>query len=319
MIPHVAHVYWGQDDLPFLRFLTLWSFASLNPHWTIKLHEPEPLADVLEVTWDTPEHRGAKASARSYRAWLEAVPNLEVVRHPASRYPEGLSQVHRSDLLRWEVLATEGGIWSDMDILWGRPMSEVRVLEECKAFVCAWNQGGSVAHSGRLIPLPAHSIGFLGSSPGAYPYEQAWALARRHMKQSAGEHYQALGNQLLAQVCPLGRELPDGTVNLSRHVVYPYSWATIREFLASSKTVSFRPETVGVHWYAGDPISTHYVAERVHEDFIDSDKPSGLFAFVRHLLARYPLPRAEALLSAPESGILTTRPAPLSSTRADGR
>ena len=61
------------------------------------------------------------------------------------------------------------------------------------------------------------------------------------------------------------------------------------------------------------------MAERVHEDFIDSDKPSGLFAFVRHLLARYPLPRAEALLSAPESGILTTRPAPLSSTRADGR
>lgn len=308
VIPRVAHFYWGQDDLPFLRFLTLWSFANLNPDWTLVLHEPETFTD-LERTWETPEHRGTGRSVRNYRPFLSAIHNLSVVRHSDRRFPEGLSHVHRSDLLRWELLATEGGVWSDMDIAWGKPLEQVPDVATSRAFVCFWPQAGAWSHS----------IGFLGSEPGAHPYAEAWALAREHVTALAGRHYQTLGSQLMMRVCPIDRPLPEGTTNLSRHVVYPYTWVSIREWIASAKQVSFRPETVGVHWYAGDPVATHYVRERVHEDFADSDRPSGLFAFVRHLLGRFPLPTSPALLSSSESGILDQSPAPLSSPREDGR
>lgn len=305
MIPRVAHFYWGQDDLPFLRFLTLWSFANLNPDWTLVLHEPERLSGSLERTWETPEHRGAGQSARNYRPWLGTIPNLKVERHDTSRFPQGLSHVHRSDLLRWQLLAERGGVWSDMDIAWGKPVDLVPDVATSRAFVCFWPQAGAWSHS----------IGFLGSEPGAYPYAQAWALAREHVTANAGRHYQTLGSQLMMRVCPMDRALPEGTTNLSRHVVYPYTWVSIREWIASAKQVSFRPETVGVHWYAGDPVATHYVRERVHEDFADQARPSGMFAFVRHLLSRFPLP----LLSSRESAILSQSPVPLSSPRDDGR
>ena len=305
MIPKIAHLYWGQDDLPFLRFLTVWTLANLNPDWRIVLHEPVKLGGVLDRTWDTPEHKGVRRSARSYRAYLTKIPNLEIRVHEDSKFPRGLSHVHRSDLLRWELLATEGGIWSDMDILWSRPLDQVPEIRTHEAFVCAWQQGTALVHS----------IGFLGSAPDTQPYARAWKIARAHASEAAGAHYQALGNQLLAQAFPPELETSPGVANLSRHVVYPYTWLTIREWIASAKEVSFRPETVGVHWFAGDAIATHYAMERVHEDFADPGRPSGLFASVRHALECHPLP----VLSASGSGILTPRPVPLSSPRDDGR
>lgn len=305
VIPHIVHTYWGQDDLPFLRFLTLWSVGHLNPGWRIVLHEPERPDASLVRTWDTPEHRGTRPSARNYRPWLAHVPNLEIRKYPEGAFARGLSHVHRSDLLRWRVLAEEGGLWSDMDILYSQPLSRVPLLETSRALVCIWAQGGHLTHS----------IGFLGSEPGMEPYATAWAIAQGHNVPAAGEHYQALGNQLLARVCPPERPLGPGIVNLPRHVVYPYSWLTIREWIASAREVSFRPETIGVHWYAGDPVSTHYATERVHEDFADTSRPSGLFALVRHVLERFPLP----VLSPAESGILSPSHDPRSAPRADER
>lgn len=304
MIPRVAHCYWGQDDLPFLRFLTIWSFAALNPDWQIVLHEPEIPDGLLRRTWQTHEHRGTGRSNRNYRPWLRAVPNLTFVRHGAGRYAPALTHVHRSDLLRWELLATEGGVWMDMDIVWVRPMSDVPAMD-AEAFVCV----------GSGTSWKAHLIGMLGSAPGAWPYTEAWALAQAHAVPDATSDYQTLGSHLLARVCPLAEPLPPGVVNLPEHTVYPVSWAGIRWWIPVGDVGALDERTVGVHWFAGDPLATNYAMRVVHDDCVVPGG-AGMLGLASDVMARYPLP---ALLSDTEIGILSESPVPLSSPSTDGR
>ena len=44
MIPKIAHFYWGNEILPFLRYITIYSFSILNPDWEIKLYLPTKIS-----------------------------------------------------------------------------------------------------------------------------------------------------------------------------------------------------------------------------------------------------------------------------------
>ena len=298
MIPHVAHFYWGQTDLPFLRFLTLWSFGNLNPDWTLVLHEPDQLADTIGRRWNTHEHKASRQSVRNYRPLLGAIPNLRIRKHPSDGFPPHLSQVHRSDLLRWALLANEGGVWSDMDIAWLRPLSDLRLPDATSAVLCY-----------SLLPdFLTHSIGFLASTAGAWPFTD---MMQRSIEiassASSAEEYQMLGCQLLMKVAPLGRHLPRGVYNLPIDVVYPYSWVTIQRFLATAEQLATTPNTIGIHWYAGNRLATHLAAELTHDAILTvktDEARYGLTLIVRDILSRFPIPGLP--LGTPSDTVLST-------------
>lgn len=164
-----------------------------------------------------------------------------------------MSDVHRSDILRWRLLSTVGGVWSDMDILFTKPMDKlscnVEANRPARTYLCWW---------GAITP---HRIGFLMSTP-SNPFFMAihdMALASIH---PGG--YQSGGSELLNM---LGISDGNGVVNMERDTVYPLHAEQIFDF--SSTRYEFKRSTVGVHWYAGHPLAARYMMDNKPRCIID--------------------------------------------------
>jgi len=120
-IPQHIHFYWGGKKLSYLRYLSIQTFQRLNPNWKISLHVPQVLSQAKPL-WDTMQQKNSCIG----QDYLDQLTDVDVVVHDFANYgfDNQAHEVHKSDFLRWRLLATEGGVWSDIDILYCRPMSD---------------------------------------------------------------------------------------------------------------------------------------------------------------------------------------------------
>ena len=51
-------------------------------------------------------------------------------------FDESLPSVFKSDFLRWHVLSTIGGGWSDMDILYIKPITTLELTDNIDTVIC---------------------------------------------------------------------------------------------------------------------------------------------------------------------------------------
>ena len=120
-IPKIAHFYWGNPTLPYLRYLTIYSFYKFNPDWEIRFYYPKYPYTIN--TWKSKEQR-YKFIGKDYYAELRKLP-IKIIEFDMKNIgiSNDISEVFKSDYLRWFLLATVGGLWSDMDIIYFKPMN----------------------------------------------------------------------------------------------------------------------------------------------------------------------------------------------------
>lgn len=250
MIPRIAHFYWGADTLPLLRFATLWSFREYNPDWQIILYQPLRLTK--EKTWRTAEQKDGFEEGQDWSHKLDEIRvTRKIVTMKDFRFTDTASEVTKSDLLRWHLLAEQGGLWSDMDILYVKPISAFLTQPESDTYVCHTNppsRGRRGAHRYHY-----HSIGFLLSS-GNNPFY-------RRLSQVAVDHYcprdyQSLGSLLIGSYYPPER-ISKAVVNIPMEVVYPYDSLHIPAIFGES-TEALPQESIGLHWYGGHRLSSEF-------------------------------------------------------------
>ena len=123
-------------------------------------------------------------------------------------------EVHKSDFLRWRLLATEGGVWSDIDIFYVKPMS---CLEENTPH----NSNITVALC-PLKPPHKHTVGFMLASKhnAFYQYISKVALSNYNP-----DVYQCMGSDLIngqfESFESFGRQFPNNQfVFLNKKSVY---------------------------------------------------------------------------------------------------
>lgn len=143
-IPKIFHCYWGGNKLPYLRYLTIDSFHRLNPDWQIRYYYP--LNPVSEHSWSTTEQKYSD----TWENWVDKIDSksIQTIGISFDGIRKEMSEVHRSDYLRWQLLATIGGLWSDMDIIYIKPMDSlyINVPENAdrQTVVCISKYGHSV-------------------------------------------------------------------------------------------------------------------------------------------------------------------------------
>ena len=115
-IPKRVYFYWGGKSLSFLRYLSIYSFAKYNPNYKIEVFVPTTLTS-NRITWNSGEQAQEYVGV-DYFPLLKNIPNL--ILHEANFYNlnNELSEVHKSDILRLNLLSSRGGVWSDIDILY---------------------------------------------------------------------------------------------------------------------------------------------------------------------------------------------------------
>lgn len=242
MITKVLHLYWGKNQpLSFLRYMTIWSFARYNPDWEIRLWVPSVPSNLSP--WTTGE-QSSKYDGIDY------LPKLGKYTHIFDFESVGinseLSEVHRSDLIRWFLLGLYGGVWSDMDILYTAPMSRVM----------GYMQGIGLCRYKAILNNDTKflAIGFMFSE-GVDGYDffsglfhQGVDLYRNHPYTN---RYQGYGAELLRDyLAQRGYE----EINwFSPKWIYPW-------FMGKDTGKYWEPGEVpgsilGYHWYAGSPQS----------------------------------------------------------------
>jgi hypothetical protein len=254
-IPQVAHFYWGGGPLSYLRFLSVKSFKKLNPAWQVIVHMPNINSSALP-TWATFQQQNVNIS-KDFRDQLDTL-NINIVIHDFNSYgfDNQAHEVHKSDFLRWKLLAEYGGLWSDIDILYIRSMDDL--LENAET-----NTGIDVLLC-PLSPPKKHTVGFmLGSKDNAF-YKHINTLSLDNYDKNS---YQCMGSELINVRFPtiesFSKQFPQHQfIFLNRHCVYAVTSKHIEQFYQpiteeSQKKIN-NQQVIGFHWFAGHPLSQEF-------------------------------------------------------------
>jgi len=252
VIPKRISFFWGGEMMSWLRYMTLFSFRILHPDWKMYLYMGSGYNQ--EKPWeghntsDFLEYQGPDYSDRVGGLDVEVVPFGNLTPNRAA------TSVHMSDVFEWWVLGTHGGLYSDMDILYIRPIDEwFERVRDNHALVSFFNNH--------------FSIGFLGACEGCSFYRELERICYTHYSIKAPNDYQGLGIHVITElmrnvhkvaldkVDTLRLEYPEIVFhNISKELVYPYDSESIIR-IHGPAIGDVLSETCGIHWYGGHPIS----------------------------------------------------------------
>ena len=116
-IPNVVHLIWFGEQhkvMKFIEYLCLKSIITVVKPDKIKIHGDEPIGD----WWDK----------------IKTHPKIELVKleRPMYKYGQDFTNSpiqHLADVARLEVLYEEGGLYTDFDVLWVKPIDEFRYID----------------------------------------------------------------------------------------------------------------------------------------------------------------------------------------------
>lgn len=254
-IPKIAHFYWGNKVLPYLRYLTLYSFKKYNPDWKINLYVPKVLQS--EMSWTSSEHKFT-ISCEDYSNRVEGL-GIQVIPFDFDiiGVSNTVSEVLKSDFLRWYLLSTQGGLWSDMDILFFRPVSQISMDEKVSTVLCF--------HEGY------YSVGFMMASSNNSIFKYLHDKVKSCFNPCA---YQSIGRTLLdtslKDVRKLCNRFPEIVHNLPMGVVYPVNWSKVGKVCTTNMNI-LKPESIGLHWYAGSQLLGYWINEVNENTYMKHD------------------------------------------------
>ncbi len=234
-VPKIAHFYWGESVLPYLRYATITSFMQYNPNWKIVLWtikkgmSPNGLSGHRYVT-----------KCKDFLPQLFKLP-IEVREVDFTQFgmSNAISDVHKSNIINYHALSTEGGCWSDMDIVYFRPMDDLLINnptnKNIKTFVCI----GSYGHSG----------GFYLATPHNEYFKRLLSLCKQEYRANA---YQCLGPDLCNKYFKTIDSIkPITTItNIGMEALYSHDALHIPSIIDGSPPL-FTKGSIGLHWYGG--------------------------------------------------------------------
>jgi hypothetical protein len=259
-IPKRIFFYWGNKEMSWLRYMTLYSFRKFNPDWEIELY----VSDVknLTRTWDVQ----ASQDFFSYEGknWFSDVEKLGVKIKECPVFAEQATPIQNSDIFRWNELTTNGGFYSDMDILYIKPIEEY--YQQIKNF----QTGIAVS---QIKKRAFYSIGFMFSAGKDEFFKDVFDYSVNHTDLT---RYESAGvESIFAMLRGSEKHLMvnltncyEGLHHIPMNVVYPWRYTQIKQFYHRCHT-QVRPETIGIHWYAGDPESQRF-NNAINPDTLDN-------------------------------------------------
>jgi glycosyltransferase involved in cell wall biosynthesis len=253
-IPKCMNFFWASSKLSWARYLTVKSFRILNPDWEINVYTDGDIPANAPKTWRTEEMQDCNVyDGVDYFPELKNL-DVEVKEYVSSL--RSLAPAHASDLFQWSMLSSEGGFFSDMDILYIKP---IPYEEWCKSDVVYCNSRGYA------------SIGFYGSSPNNPLFHGILCEALARYKKGI---YQSTGAEAIYRAGGLGAMWNNTLTNhpgdvamavlknqysklsfkeLIESTVYPWAWDDVENIWDRSVTVPI--SCIGIHWFGGAPKS----------------------------------------------------------------
>lgn len=251
------YFYWGNETMSYMRYMTLCSFRLFNPTWSMYLIKNNTPSE-RSIRWNTPEKQDKTEYKGKDYSYLLSDLRICVLEFSTSMIDldrdvvDNMSDVHIKDILCWKLLSDEGGIVSDMDILFVKPITnEINDATEI----------GLVCFDGHpkkdYIPVT-----FMYSSGKNKFFENTYWNA---LKNYTPQVYESCGTLCIKEknLDEIKENYPDLiTQRLKDEIVFPfikYEWGLgVQMLYNGDHTSEMLDGAVGLHWYAGTPLSQFY-------------------------------------------------------------
>lgn len=243
-VPKICHIYWGGERMPYMRYLTIKSFLLLNPGWEVWLWMPQESSEI--ITWESKENNYPLDCSNFLPVALSLPVKKKYIDFADIEKGKLLAEVHRADYIRIMVLQEYGGVWSDSDIIYFKPISSLAVNVET-------NKNMDVYVT---ICEYGHSTGFLMARPDSFFYRK---LRYNIMEDFVASHYQCIGPGMFNKYFSTISSIPN-SVNISMDAVYRYRFQDIARLMGEQDGL-FNSESIGCHWYGGNTIWANFIRE----------------------------------------------------------
>lgn len=238
-VPSILHVYWGGTALVYMSYLTVYTFMKLNPDWQVIVWYPEK--PYKGKSWGNTGRE--MIDPRRCKDYFPDLLNLPVTKMPVNfselGFSDNIAEVHKADYIRIHSLALYGGVWSDMDIMYFKPITELKVNvpanKDKETYVCIGPYG--------------HSTGFNMATEGSKFFNSLTEKINREYKSS---NYQCWGPDLFNKYYRTLDLIPNA-VNIGMEAVYAHNCHQVSELLNGGKA-RFNGYSIGCHWYAGNSL-----------------------------------------------------------------
>jgi len=263
MLRKRMHFYWGNRTMSFLRYMSLHSFSKLNPDWeTVLIRRRNPFVPKHHAWNEKPDFLYFKGMDHS-----KMLGNLDIdIVYLEDKYPDmakmEIPELHMGDLVQWCVMSEDGGVFSDTDVLFFRPLDHKRFRSV---------DVGLVQFLGNPKP---------GYIPTTFMLGQPNGFFRRMYDDTMdhGDHisWEGYGEEMIGgsfgSVIAVQRSFPDlNVVRLPSRIVFPFA-ETEKMFVEYANLMFYQnikmpKESVGIHWYGSGTIAQHFNNEITRDNY----------------------------------------------------
>ena len=253
-IPKEIFFFWEGDKMSWMRYMTLYSFRKFNPDWRIILYVNKN-GRFKETPWSN--HNVQDFFSYDGDDYFNKISelNVEVIEwdiHDNNLIETDIeiSPSQKSNFLKWYKLYETGGIYSDMDILWFKPIDDF------------YDTLISNDYDTAICQTEYLSIGLLASKQNNPFFKDifinGFSSFNAHSYQTAGvlNIYNLYGEVSKEKVFDeINVRYPKlKPYNIPMDLVYFLNHTQIEYALEHSlSSADFSDEAIGYHWYAGHP------------------------------------------------------------------
>jgi hypothetical protein len=257
-IPKILHLYWEERPMSWLQTLTVKTFHKHNPDWKIFIYVP--INKDRCPTKYIPDYRG-----KDYFSMVKKLPYVQVINVDVTEYgiDRRLHNILRSDIFRYYLLYNVGGVWSDFDVLWLKPIERLFSIKtvgkiatkDFGTFVCMLNTINGLHNISILISAPNHPL-----------YKKLideCLKIQNSCKNLNNLDHQVFGTVLLNNLYKnIDEVLIDfkDIVGFPYKTFYPYSIYGLNELYKEAKVAKVMDsDVICLHWWNGHKLSKEYV------------------------------------------------------------
>jgi len=256
-IPKILHIYWDKSPMSWLQTRTVTTFHKHNPDWEIRLYLP--MQEYTRSAKYIPDYTG-----KDYFYLIKELKYVTFIDVDINKYgiDKDLHNILRSDILRYNLLYDHGGLWCDFDILWLKPINDLKSSKTVgKAPVS--KMGASLCMFQTV--KGHHNIAIMFSKPKHPMYKAFIEETTRLQKKKENKdkfNHQEFGTDMLGIMYPEfgdAEELYDDLVGFPYKVFYPYSIFGLEELYHKTNLSLIDKDVICIHWFNGHKYSKNYV------------------------------------------------------------
>lgn len=238
-IPRILHLYWDGSPMSYMQLLTVVTFNHYNPGWNIYVWMPE--SKYMNKTWVGNENK-VEYVGKDYFRDLMTIGNISIQKLDFIKigFLNDVSEVHKSDYMRYWALCKYGGIYADFDIIFIKPVFE------CFKDIKKDNiDAVTIVYKSSVFP-----IGFMMAKKDSKFFNH---ILQNISKYYDKNQYESLGAALFRKLFVCQEQIADkfpNTVILNQSSYLPYLWYEANEIFDTNIN-RIKDDTIGIHWFNG--------------------------------------------------------------------